>query len=630
MRADYGLTERRPASVWRLCFALGTLSAFAMIAMGYATQQMAALLGYPAWLGSPVHDRWYWPWSILIWAQHVTLVDGSEPIITKAQAIFVMPQVLLFGLVWFLTMRQPCATRDVHGTASWADRKDLGAAGLLEGQGVYVGGFSEKKDRVTYLRHNGPEHVLVFAPTRSGKGVGLVLPTLLSWPHSALILDIKGENWALTSGWRCSQGHRVLKFDPTAVSGSCKFNPLAEIRLETTSAISDAQNVASMLVDPDGQGLKDYWNKASFSFLSGAILHCMVHTLAATTRIATLSDLSFMLADPDKEIGEVLDEMLQTDHAALLARHFPHEDDDGAWGQLHDFIAASAREMKNKAPNELSGVISTAVANLALYRDPVVARNTSACDFRIADLMNHESPVSLYLVLRPSDIDRLRPLIRLVANIVLRRLTERMEFADGRSCESFKHRLLLMMDEFTALGRLEIFERALAFMAGYGIKAFLIVQDLTQLQQAYGKEESVMSNCHIRVAFAPNKIETAEVLSKMTGKTTVVQNKTSISGHRGGHLSKASVSISEVARPLLTPDECMRLPGPRKAPGGDIVAAGDMLIFPAGFRPVYGRQILYFLDSTFLARARIPAPQASDSLTAGTPSQGGDYADFLL
>ena len=220
----------------------------------------------------------------------------------------------------------------------------------------------------------------------------------------------------------------------------------------------------------------------------------------------------------------------------------------------------------------------------------------------------------LFRSIRPSDIDRLRPLVRLIMNVMLRRLTEGMEFRDGRSVAGYKHRLLLMLDEFTALGKMDIFERALAFMGGYGIKAYIILQDFAQLYKTYGREESIMSNCHLRIAYAPTKQSTAEELSKMTGKKTVVQQKVSLSGRRSGHLGRASVSISEVARPLLTPDECSRLPGAKKDGAGNILEAGDMLIFPAGFSPIYGKQILYFLDPIFSERAKIPPPEESDSL----------------
>jgi type IV secretion system protein VirD4 len=162
-----------------------------------------------------------------------------------------------------------------------------------------------------------------------------------------------------------------------------------------------------------------------------------------------------------------------------------------------------------------------------------------------------------------------------------------------------------MLDEFTAIGKLEIFERALAFMAGYGLKAFVVVQDIAQLHQAYGRDESVMSNCHVRIAFAPNRIETAKLLSDMTGKTTVVQKQRSRSG-RLGQLGSVSDSLRETGRPLLTPDECMRLRGIEKH--GRKIVPGEALIFSAGSPPIRGLQLLYFQDKELARRAAIPAP----------------------
>lgn len=173
-----------------------------------------------------------------------------------------------------------------------------------------------------------------------------------------------------------------------------------------------------------------------------------------------------------------------------------------------------------------------------------------------------------------------------------------------------------MLDEFPSFGRLEVFQEALAFIAGYGIKAYLIMQDISQLRAAYGHDESILSNCHIRVAYAPNKPETARWLSEMVGTTTVSVMDTSTSGHRfGAVLQNVNQSIHSIARSLLTPDECMTLPGPTRKDGSDqIVNAGDMLIFTAGFSPIYGRQILYFHDHVFKQRAKIPAPIATDRI----------------
>ena len=265
--------------------------------------------------------------------------------------------------------------------------------------------------------------------------------------------------------------------------------------------------------------------------------------------------------------------------------------------------------MLNRDPKEASSVLSTAVSFLGLYNDPVVVKNTSDSTFTIKDLMNHESPVSLYLVVSPNALDRVKPLLRLIITQIIGVLAEEMKFDEA----GFKHRLLLMMDEFPSLGKLEIFERALAYLAGYGMKCYLITQDLTQLQKAYSREESIMSNCHIKIAYAPNRIETAEVLSKLLGVTTALV-RTDNKSIGGGQRSTAR-SLQHVQRALLTADEVMRIRGPLKDNEGNITEAGDMLIIVAGFAPILGRQILYFQNPTFTRRSKIPAPAMSDVIS---------------
>lgn len=191
----------------------------------------------------------------------------------------------------------------------------------------------------------------------------------------------------------------------------------------------------------------------------------------------------------------------------------------------------------------------------------------------------------------------------------------------------YKHRLLLMIDEFASLKRLPVIEEALAFMAGYGLKAYLIVQDLQQIIGAYGREEGLVGNCHVRIAYAPNKMETAELLSRMSGQTTIIQKKTTVSGKRFGYaLGQVSETMQEVQRPLITADEAMRLPAAVKDVNDKITEPGHMLIFVAGHAPIYGRQILYFRDPAFQARAEVPTPKISDrtqvpELTPGEASE---------
>lgn len=615
---EYGLQEtapkpRRHFHIWMLVMALPLL---ALLGMSMATLKVASDYGFQPALGRPwfelVGVPIYAPWKIFTWEGIAESVKDNA--ITVGQAFFILP--LLFAMLCSVALRMNKGNTKLHGSARWAREDEIQRVGYLNGKGVYVGGwFDAKKNVLHYLRHGGPEHVLCFAPTRSGKGVGLILPTLLSWTGSSIVLDIKGENWALTAGFRKSQGHTVLRFDPSDSSGSgCAFNPLDEIRLFHLEAVQDVQNLALMLVDPEGKGLPDHWSKAAFAFFSGIILHCCVMVRAEHKRMPTLHELTVMMADPSRTPSELLDEMMATDHA-MLFHDFAPDADKRVGAACHIFIASSAREMESKDEKESSGVLSTALVNMAIYRDPIININTSRSDFRIHDLMNHENPVNLYLVVGPSGMDRVRPLMRLMVDMIIRRVCDKMEFADGASVVSYKHRLLLMLDEFTSLGKLPIVEKAIAFIAGYGGIMYIIVQNTKQLNDVYGKENSIMGNCHIRIAYAPNDPDTAELLSKMTGKTTVVERKTSISIGKGGR--SRSISISETARPLLTPDECARLPGPEKDSAGMITKPGHMLIFTAGQSPIYGMQILYFKDEIFLQRAKMPAPGVSRQYSAG-------------
>jgi type IV secretion system protein VirD4 len=311
-------------------------------------------------------------------------------------------------------------------------------------------------------------------------------------------------------------------------------------------------------------------------------------------------------------------------------------------GKTHPAVAAAARDMMDRPEEEAGSVLSTAKSYLALWRDPVVARNTSRSTFSIArDLMNHDSPVSLYIVTQPDDKTRLRPLVRIVLNLVVRLLANKMEYerrvpdvtlwrralarigfaraahAHVRAKRKYKHRLLCMIDEFPSLGKLEILQESLAFVATYGIKFYLICQDLTQLRSrevGYGPDETITSNCHVQNAYPPNRLETAEHLSKLTGITTVVKEQITTSGRRtSALLGQVSRTYQETQRPLLTPDECLRMPGPRKE-GELIVEPGDMIVSVSGFPAIYGRQPLFFQDEIFSARAAIPEPKCSDQL----------------
>ncbi len=533
-----------------------------------ATQWTAWQLGFQPQLGEPwfrlvgvpvyYPPAFFWWWYFYDAYAPSIFVEGAY---IAASGGFISIAVAIGMSVWRAREAKNVQT---YGSARWARPDEVKGAGLLGPDGVVLG----KLDRA-YLRHDGPEHVLCFAPTRSGKGVGLVVPSLLTWPGSAIVHDIKGENWQLTAGFRAKHG-RVLLFDPTNAKSSA-YNPLLEVRRGEWE-VRDVQNIADILVDPEGSLEKrNHWEKTSHALLVGAILHVLY---AETDK--TLAGVAGFLSDPKRPIESTLAAMMKTAHLGEAG--------------THPVIASAARELLNKSDNERSGVLSTAMSFLGLYRDPVVAEVTRRCDWRISDIVGGARPTTLYLVVPPSDINRTKPLIRLILNQIGRRLTEELH------AKADRHRVLLMLDEFPALGRLDFFESALAFMAGYGLKAFLIAQSLNQIEKAYGPNNSILDNCHVRVSFATNDERTAKRVSDALGAATEMRVMKNYAGHRlSPWLGHLMVSRSETARQLLTPGEVMQLP------------PADEIVMVAGAPPILAKKARYYEDARLQERI-LPPP----------------------
>ena len=543
-----------------------------------ATEWTAWNLGFQPGLGHPWFELFGWPvyhppaffWWWFAYDAYARDIFVEGAYVAAAGGIAAIVVAVTIS-VWRAREAKRVTT---YGSARWAETREVREAGLLGHDGVLLGRWRDE-----YLRHDGPEHVLCFAPTRSGKGVGLVVPTLLTWPGSAIVHDIKGENWTLTAGWRARFG-RVLIFDPTYAQ-SAAYNPLLEVR-RGESEVRDVQNIADVLVDPEGALEKrNHWEKTSHSLLVGTILHVLY-----AEPDKTLAGVANFLSDPKRPIETTLRAMMTT----------PHLREAG----VHPVVASAARELLNKSENERSGVLSTAMSFLGLYRDPVVAAVTRQCDWRIRDLVEGAKPATLYLVVPPSDISRTKPLVRLILNQIGRRLTEDLK-AKGK-----RHRLLLMLDEFPALGRLDFFESALAFMAGYGLKAFLIAQSLNQIEKAYGQNNSILDNCHVRVSFASNDERTAKRVSDALGTATEIRDAKNYAGHRlSPWLGHLMVSRQETARPLLTPGEVMQLPH------------DDELILVSGYHPIRAKKARYYEDHQLQARILPPPTPASGATVDG-------------
>ena len=575
---------------WQILIVLAVI----VLAVWTATEWTAFQLGWSARLGEPwfvlADYPIYAPWAFFGWwfsfdAYAPDVFARGGQIAASGGVIAVV--IAVAGSILRARWDKKVTT---FGSSRWALKGDMRKAGLLEPAGVFLGQATG-----SYLRHDGPDHVMAFAPTRSGKGVGLVVPTLLSWTHSAVVHDIKGENWQLTSGWR-SCFSDCVRFDPTD-KGSAHFNPLMEVR-RGDCEVRDVQNIADILVDPEGMLERwSHWEKTAHSLLVGAILHVLY-----AEREKTLARVASFLSDPDRTFRATLTIMMRTNHVGTAEAPL-----------VHPVIAQCARELMNKSENELSGVLSTAMSFLSLYRDPVVAEVTSRCDFRIADLVEGKRPLSLFLVVPPSDLSRTKPLIRLILNQVGRRLTEHLDV----EASSSRKQVLFLLDEFPALGRLDFFESALAYMAGYGLKAFLIAQSLNQIEKAYGPSNAILDNCHVRVAFATNDERTAKRISDALGTKTEQRAMKNYAGHRlAPWLSHKMVSRQETARQLLTPGEVMQLP------------SSEELVLVAGCPPIRAKKLRYYADRNFTSRLMKP-PRDGEALPEARLDDWGQHIRTL-
>lgn len=540
--------------------------------------------------------------------------------IALAYAVTFFISAICFRVAFFENSTGKTATDDLHGSSRWASEEDIRNAGLIGSTepGVICGGWKNLKDNKDYfLTHSGPEHILVVAPTRSGKGVSLIIPSLLTYGSSVFVLDIKGENYLATAGWREENIGPVLRFEPTDNTGtSACFNPLLEIPFGTDYEVADIQKLAQIMIDPDGnsKGDQKHWTTTGASMLAGAILY-ELHTKADNNMVPTLLDVRRGLS-----YGETRPMLCGWQE---YAREKSEGEGENAALSLLAEIAAS---MLRKEDKELSSVLSTAAAALSLWEDPIICKNTSTSTFNISSLVNHEKPVSLYLVVPPSDLIRLVPLLRLFVTQMIHKLTNKMKREGKRIISPHRHKLLLMLDEFPQLKQLEVVEKALAQMAGYGLKAYIITQSYTQLTDVYGKDETVSANCAIHICFAPNDENTAKIISDKCGKTTALQGSGQISGKRWalGPFGKnqESISYTPVERPLLYPDEVRRLRPPKKDFKGRIKTPGAVLILVAGVLPIFGTQTLFFKNTEFLRRTEIEPPQkSSDDLTTAPPDE---------
>jgi type IV secretion system protein VirD4 len=452
-----------------------------------------------------------------------------------------------------------------HGSARWATAKEITRAGLLGPEGIVLGVLGRD-----YVRHAGEQHVALVGSTRSGKGVGVIIPTLLTWPGSVIVTDVKGgENHLVTSRYR-AQFSRVFAFNPCSPMSE-KLNPLAEVRLGVHE-VGDAQVIAAILVDPESANRRlDHWESTAFGLLTGLILH----VLYTPHREATLPGVLRLVDDPQLGMEGVLDEMLT----------YPHRQ-----GKPHPTVAMIARAQKNRADREASSVWSTVERCLTLFHDPIIGTNLSRHELPFASIHDPTHPVSLYLVCNPGDGPRLEPLFKLLIQQIMARITSGNPRATGPQA-------LAIFEEFPALGYMPFFAKVLGLMASYRIRAILAMQSLNSLEQIYGERQTILDNCGVKVFLQVGDDRTAQRVSHMLSQTTIERTVQSSSRQAGSLLSNQSWSPHETSRDLLTVGEIIQIP-----PGREILIVQGQ---PPGREvpPMVVQKLRYFEDRQLRRRA---------------------------
>lgn len=536
--------------------------------------------------------------------------------------------------------------KNLYGTARWGTEKDLKKFGLCEKHGVVLaqqysavsegiinskGNFGLKlTKKAPLICHAGTSHTLVIAPTRSGKGVGTVVPTCTSYRGSMIIFDPKGELYNMTAGYRSKFSH-VIKFSPVQFETAC-FNPLEEVELNQ-NAFRDIGTILQNIFqksDKGGDSNSDFFDNNARDLLTGVIFHVLssvgedgkpLYGPKDRTLAGVLTILARAANGQDEEgnplpAGEaLLDEMINSKHL----------DKDGQVSDyIHGIVLDVAMSAKQQHEKVRSDIMQTIQSKLNLFRDPFIRNVTSHSDFKLQDFYDSKEPISLYLTLPFGDVDRIMPVFQLIIDFVVRRFSSG-EIRAGEKEKVLKNPILFMIDEFPVLGNMKFLATSLGILAGYGLRFYLVVQAYQQLVKIYGQENTFIDNCRYILIYAPNNPQDAEKFSKMIGKESVTNENLSVSGSRFQvALNNLNSSAQEVQRDLINPDEMMKMP------------YTDCIILGHNMPPYMGKKNVFYADDRFSwkvfnenvdtgkVETGFPAPYeqaAIDKETAGLPSQ---------
>lgn len=488
---------------------------------------------------------------------------------------------VLIAATGLLAMKRPA----LHGDARWASEAEIAREGLRAQKGILLG---RKGGR--FLVFGGSEHVLLEAPTRAGKGVGVVIPNLLQWPDSVVVLDVKQENWQKTAAFRQSIGQEVLLFDPLDTQGrTVRFNPLAYIdRHDPVQVINELQKIAAMLFPPPATGDSFWADSARTAFIGVGAYVAATATETESGRPFTIGEIhrNLTVGDPKKRFPRIIERRAREGRP------------------LSDPCIAALNDFTSSSDNTFTSIRQSVTARIGLWLNPHVDAATSQSDFDLRDFRNR--PISLYLGVSPDNLERVADLYNLLFQQLVD-LNVRELPSPGRN----NVQLLLVLDEFARLGRASVLASGFSYVAGYGIRMLPVIQSRSQLRSVYGKDvcDEIVANCGVELAFTPKEVVVARELSERLGSYTFKSKSRSSKEFDGW---SRTVSVSDQKRALMLPQELLELP------------RGDMIILRGGIPPLRARKLTYYAEKEFLARSQLPVPAVPSR-----PLKAAEAASFV-
>ncbi|WP_374346526.1 type IV secretory system conjugative DNA transfer family protein [Phenylobacterium sp.] len=512
----------------------------------------------------------------------------DDPQVRRWSGVGALTALIVLAIAGLAIAR--AAQPPLHGAARWASESVLRRAGLRARQGIVLGRSGGR-----LLTFGGSEHVMLHAPTRSGKGVGVVIPNLLTWPDSVVVLDVKRENWAATAGFRAAHGQEVLLFDPLDAEGrTARFNPLGHIdRADPIAVLDELQKLAVMLF-PAADHADPFWAEAARTGLIGVGAY-----------VAETPDLPFSL-------GAIYRQLTDGDPRTRLPTVIVSRAQAGA--PLSPGCVSALGDFCSSSENTFASIKQTITSRMNLWLNPRVCAATEVSDFDLRDLRDRR--ISLYLGVSPDNLPRVAPLY----NLLLQQLVD-VNTRERPTADRHPHQVLLVLDEFARLGHASVIAHGFSYVAGYGLRLLPVLQSPAQLRAEYGPDlaEEILANCGVEIAFAPKELKVAQDLSERLGFWTYLSRANS----RPTLLSsgRRSLTESDQRRALMLPQELIQLP------------PEDLIVLRAGVPPVRGRKIVYWREQAFQARLRPPPVVAAHpgvGLPQVPPNLSDPFATTLL